>query len=220
MSEIRIKSLRPLPEPLPENERVLWQFSPAWRPYSRRVFQLDKIGIYFLIIIVWVATSALLDNGDWFAVLRSLAWAVPPALGVLMLLAAFAWLYARMTVYTITSKRIIIQSGLAIPSAVNLPFSRINSADMKTFGDATGDIELSMAGPRLLYSMLWPNVRLFRLRRPIPVLHALDQPHNVAEILGKALAADQQSGAAQKAQAPATRDAREPRQGMRRAATP
>lgn len=195
MTAIRIKSVKPLPEPLPAGERVLWQHCPAWRPYSQRVFQLDKIGFYFLVIVAWVATSAYLGDGGWHAVLRALTWSVPPALGVLLLLALIAWLYARSTVYTITNRRVIIQSGLAIPAAVNLPFSKVHSADLQTFGDATGDIELSMSGPRLLYSMLWPNVRLLRLNRPTPVLRALDQPYKVAEILGNALATDQQSDA-------------------------
>lgn len=202
MSEIRVKPIKPLPEPLPDGERVLWQHSPVWWPYSRRVFQLDKIALYFLVVIAWVAVSAYLSTGQWLGVLRSLAWSVPPALGVLVVLGFIAWLYARTTVYTITSKRVIMQAGLAVPSAVNLPFSKIGSADMKTFKDATGDIELSMSGPRLLYSMLWPNVRLLRLNRPTPMLRALQQPHQVADILSKALTADQQAQAVPEATIP------------------
>lgn len=213
MSEIRVKSIKPLPEPLPEGERLLWQDSPAWRPFSRRVFQLDKIALYFLVIIVWVAISAYINTGDWAAILRSLTWAVPPALGVMILLGLFAWLYARTTVFTITSKRIIIQSGLALPSAVNLPFTKVGSADMKTFKDSTGDIELSMSGPRLLYSMLWPNLRQLRLNNPTPMLRALRHPHKVAEILAQALTADQQSDSA------STQESNDLQSGARRTAT-
>lgn len=214
MSEIRVKPLRPLPEPLPEDERVLWQHSPAWLPYGRRVFQLYKIGLYFAVIVGWVAVNAYLDAGQWSALLRSLSWSVPPVLGVMILLGLFAWFYARATVYTITTRRVIVQSGLAVPSSVNLPLKKISSADMKTYGDATGDIELTTSGPRLLYSMLWPNVRLLRLNRPTPMLRAIDQPARVAEILGKALVADQPSEAA------STHDVREAQPDMRRAATP
>lgn len=187
MREIRVKPVHPLPEPLPEGERILWQDSPAWRPYSRRVFQVARIAFYFLILVCWVAVSAYLDTGDRSAALRSLTWAAPPALGVLGLLALIAWFYARSTVYTITSRRVVIQSGLAVPSAVNLPFSKISSADMQTYRDQTGDIELSMSGQRLLYSMLWPNVRLLRLKRTTPVMRALRRPEAVAETLGQAL---------------------------------
>ena len=188
MTEIRVKPLRKLPEPLPAGERVLWQQSPLWRPFSRRVFQLDKIGFYFLVVVGWVAVSAYLSTGEFLGVLRSLSWSVPPALGVLGLLAVISWFYARTTTYTITSERVIVQSGLAVPAAVNLPFSKISSADMKTFAGGTGDIELTMSGQRLLYSMLWPNARFFRLKWPTPVIRAVQQPEKVAVILGQALA--------------------------------
>jgi hypothetical protein len=191
LSEIRVKALKPLPEPLPEGERVLWQQAPAWRPFSRRVFLLDKIAIYFLIIIAWVAVSAYLQDGGMIAVARALSWSVPPALGVLGMIALVAWLYARTSVYTITSKRVVIKSGLALESSTNLPFAKIDRADLKTFRDKTGDIDLEIAGPRLLYSMVWPHVRFFRLKRPKPVMRGILQPEKVAELLGNALAADQ-----------------------------
>lgn len=213
MSEIRVKPIKPLPETLPAGERVLWQQVPDWRAYSRRAFQVDKIAVYFLIIVGWVATSAYLDAGDWTAVMRSLLWAIPPAVGVLVLLGFTAWLYARTSVYTITNKRIVIQSGVAIPSSVNLPFAKVGSADLKTFRDGTGDIELTMSGPRLLYSMVWPNVRFLRLKRPTPVLRGVQNPHKVADTLGAALTADQGAEAAPRTVA------REPRTKSRSAVT-
>jgi len=191
LSQIRVKALKPLPEPLPEGERVLWQQSPAWKPFSRRVFLLDKIAIYFLIIIAWVATSAYFDDGGFIAVARALSWSVPPALGVLVMIALVGWVYARTSVYTITNKRVVIQSGIALESSTNLPFTRIDQADLKTFRDSTGDIDLEMSGPRLLYSMVWPHVRFFRLKRPKPVMRGILEPERVAQILGSALAADQ-----------------------------
>jgi hypothetical protein len=185
-------SLKPLPGPLPEGERVLWQRSPVWQSYGRRVFHVYKIAVYFLVIIAWVAISAGLRGGPADA-LRSMVWTLPPALGVVLMLAFLAWLYGRTTVYTITNKRVIMQSGLAFTTAVNLPFSKLYSADMKTFDDGTGDIDLSMSGPRILYSMIWPNNRLLALKRPTPVLWALPEPHQAAEVLGQALATEQQA---------------------------
>ena len=193
MNEVRIKSVRELPEPLPEGEHILWQRSPAWGPYARRVFQIDKIAVYFLILLAWVAGSAGLEQGALGA-LRAMSWAAPPALAVLGILALLAWLYARSTVYTITNRRVVIESGLAIPAAINLPFSRVERADMKSFRDGTGDVELTMSGPRILYSMLWPNLRLFRLKQPRPMLLALGNPRQVASLLGDALAAARSEG--------------------------
>lgn len=219
MSEIRVKALKPLPEPLPEGERVLWQRSPVWQPFSRRAFVLDKIALYFLIIILWVAGSAYFDNGSLLAVVRALTWSLPPAIGVLAVLGFIAWLYARTSVYTITNKRVVIQSGLAFQTSANLPFTKISSADMKTFKDQTGDIELSLSGPRLLYSMVWPNVRFLRLKRPIPVMRALAEPHKAAEILGQALAADQPAEQAARGQR-ATQTSADHESDIRNTATP
>lgn len=173
---------------------MLWQRSPAWQGFGRRVFQVYKVALYFAVIVAWVAISAALGGG-WSDAARSLVWTLPPALGVVLLLAFMGWLYARTTVYTITNKRVIIQSGLAFTTAINLPFSQLYSADMKRFGDGTGDIELTMSGPRILYSMLWPNTRLLALKRPNPVLWALPEPAQAADILGEALAAEQQAEA-------------------------
>lgn len=196
MSEVRIKPIRKLPEPLPEGERILWQQAPAWGPYSRRVFQVDKVAVYFLILLLWIAGSAALGDGGLAAALRAMTWAAPPSLGVLGVLALLAWLYARSTTYTITTRRVVIQSGLAVPAAINLPFTSIRKADMKAFRDGTGDIELSMNGQRLLYSMLWPNLRLLRLKNPVPKLLGLNQPKQVAEILGRALQESHQASSA------------------------
>lgn len=190
------EALKPLPGPLPEGEHVIWQRSPSWQAFAQRVFHLYKFGVYFLVIIAWVAISAALGGGGLSDAMRSLSWTLPPALGVVGMLALLAWLYSRTTVYTMTNKRVIIQSGLAFTTAVNLPFSKLDKADLKTFDDGTGDIELSMSGPRMLYSMIWPNTRLFNLKRPAPVLWALPEPKRVAQLLGEALAADQQAGGA------------------------
>ena len=172
---------------------MLWQRSPVWQAYGRRVFHIYKIALYFLIIITWVAGSALLSSGLADA-LRSMMWTVPPALAVIAILSLLAWLYGRTTVYTFTNKRVIVQSGLAFTTAINLPFSKLQSADMKTFADDSGDIQLSMTGPRILYTMIWPNCRLFAVKRPLPMLWAVPEPQQAAQILGEALEAEQRSG--------------------------
>lgn len=193
MSENDLPSPHGLPEPLPEGERLLWQRSPAWRPYARRVFQFNRIAFYFVVLIAWIAGSAWAGSGDPSAALRAFAWAAPPAIGVLALLAILGWLYARTTVFTVTDRRVVIQSGLAFPASINLPFARIDSADLKTHSDGTGDIELSLNGERLLYSMLWPNLRMLRISRPRPVLRALPSPAEAAETLARALAAQHEA---------------------------
>ncbi|MEM1081942.1 MAG: photosynthetic complex putative assembly protein PuhB [Pseudomonadota bacterium] len=181
-------TIQPLPEALPEGEHVLMQCSPSsWRAFSRRVFQLYKIALYLLMIVAWVAISAYLEHSSLLPVLQSLAWTLPPALAVLGLIALLGRFYTRTTVYTITNQRIVIETGLSYTTYTNIPYSQVERADLKTFSDHTGEIELRVAGERMLYSMLWPSVRTFRLRRPVPVLRAIHYPETVASLLGQAL---------------------------------
>lgn len=187
MSEFDVLPPRGLPDQLPEGEEILWQRSPEWRPFARRVFQLYKAALYFCILIAWVAGAAWIDTGSAAAAIQSLVWTVPPAIGVLAILALLGWAYARSTIYTVTSQRVVILSGLAIPASINLPFARIASAGLSTHADGSGDIELELTGDRVLYTMLWPNLRLFRITRPKPVLRGLSDPQKAAESLGDAL---------------------------------
>lgn len=189
MSEFDVEPIPGLPESLPEGERILCQQVPLWRSYARRVFQFNKIALYFALVIIWVAGSSYASGGTLSAALRPLAWVMPPTVGVLGLVALLGWLYARSTIYTLTNRRVVIRSGLALPSAVNLPFEQIDCADLKTYADGSGDIDLTLNGPRALYSMIWPNLRLLRLKQPVPVLRSLPEPHMVAELLGRTLAA-------------------------------
>ena len=218
MSEIRVKPIQPLPEPLPAGEYVIWQGTPAWLPYSRRAFQLAKIGVYFLIIVAWVAVSAFLDERSGAAVIRSLVWSLPTSLAVLGMVALTGWAYARSSVYTITNKRVVIEGGLALQSSVNLPFGKVARADLRTFEDGTGDIELEMTGPRLLYSMVWPNLRWLRVNRPVPVMRGIEDPKRVAELLADALAADQAAADEARAEPETATGSEAPKTEIRRSA--
>jgi hypothetical protein len=187
LSELDVLPPRGLPDQLPEGERILWQRSPEWRPFARRVFQLYKAALYFALLIVWVAGAAWMDTGSAASAFQSLVWTVPPAIGVIAILALLGWAYARSTIYTVTNQRVVILSGLAIPASINLPFSRIQSAGLNRHADGSGDIELELTGDRVLYTMLWPNLRLFRITRPRPVLRGLSDPQQAADSLGQAL---------------------------------
>ena len=79
------------------------------------------------------------------------------ALGIFALLALG---YARTTVYTITSRRLALRFGVALPMVVNIPLTMVNSADMRRHADGSGDIVLSMhRQKRMSYILLWPHVR-------------------------------------------------------------
>lgn len=203
MSSADVQPPPGLPEPLPDGERILWQRSPRWRPFARRVFHVNKLALYFAVLVAWIALAAAAGDGGLSAALQAMAWSLPPALAALAILGVLGWMYARSTVFTVTDQRIVIQSGLAFPAAINLPFSQIERADLRAHADGTGDIELTLSGSRVLYSMLWPNLRMLRLSQPCPVLRALDRPQEAAEALAEALVSHQQGDDAAQQRAPA-----------------
>jgi hypothetical protein len=107
----------------------------------------------------------------------------------LALLTGIAALAARSTVYTLTDRRVVIRQGIALSSALNLPFTVLRSADLRERGDGTGDIALSLTpGQRVSYLWLWPHVRPWRINQPQPMLRSLSDAAAVGETIGRAFA--------------------------------
>lgn len=179
-----------LPEALPPGERILWQGSPAWWSLARHAFHAAKIAIYCAIMVAWRVISDLVDGMAISDAVVGGLWLLPLAALAIGLPTFFGWLYARTTLYTVTNRRVVIRSGVAIPTAFNLPFKVIGAAAMRRYRDGTGDLPLALAGSdRIAYLHLWPNARPWRLARPEPMLRSVPDVARVAETLGQALAA-------------------------------
>lgn len=188
--------VRGLPEPLPADEMLLWQGTPAWRSLCRRLFKFPYLLAYFVLLAAWRFVSMSNDGaraGDAaFAALGPVALTVA-ALG---LLTAIAWLIERTTVYTVTDKRVVIRFGIALPMSINLPFTAISSADLRIHGDLTGDIPVRLStGQRIGYLTLWPHVRPWSWRYPEPMLRCIPDAGKVAELLAFHLSNGPASGA-------------------------
>jgi hypothetical protein len=112
------------------------------------------------------------------------------ALGIL---AGIAALSARRTVYSITSKRVVIRQGVALESTINLPFSVIDSASLQQRRDGTGDIALQLRrSDRVSYIWLWPHVRPWRITQPQPALRCINDAQNVGDLLARAFTHQEQ----------------------------
>ena len=183
--------IRGLPRKLPPGETILWQGAPNWWGLALRVFHIRKVAIYFGILVAWQGLTALWDGEDLGAGLASMAGIVPVALAGIGILAGLAFLYARTTVYTITSKRVVLRFGIALPMSVNFPFALVEQAGLRACGDGTGDIPLTLKGrDRVAYLILWPFARPGHYRSPQPMLRALTEPQAVARVLSTALRDD------------------------------
>jgi hypothetical protein len=159
---------------------------------------------YFAVLAVWRALALRADGESLATAVTTALWFVPLALACIGILLVLAWLAARTTTYTITSRRVILQVGVAVPISMNIPFSRIASAALRPYANGTGDIPLELlGGERVPYLAIWPHARPWRYTRPQPMLRSIPEAAAVAAILAEALAA---AGAASRDPGAASRD--------------
>lgn len=181
-----------LPGALPEGEIVLWQGAPATAALARSALHIRGLALYF------VMAAAIQGAIAW-----SRAWTATETLTALMVLAASAglvlglfWIFAalvsRSTTYTITTRRVVMRIGVALPLTLNVPFAIVEAAGLRLNQDGTGDIPLTLGGTgRVGLVHLWPHVRPWRVARPEPMLRAVPEAGQVAAILSRALGGGQ-----------------------------
>lgn len=184
-----VEPIRGLPERPPAGEQIIWQGSPSWWQMAKHTFHIRAVAAYLLALMAWRAMAHLQDGQPQAAIVAALSL-LPIALAALGLLSLLAWLCSHTSVYTITSKRIVLRIGVALPTAINIPFTAIGAAGLRGgHGDSAGDICLALvAEKRMAYSNLWPHVRPWHLSRPQPMLRGIAHAGQVAEMLGRALA--------------------------------
>lgn len=190
MSEHEPEPIPGLPALLPQGERLLWQGAPDWRSFAVHVFHVRKLALYFGLLVAWQFVAPLGGSGTAAAAAGSaLSYAIL-ALAAIGLLCLLAWLIARSTVYTITSRRVVMRFGVALPMTLNLPFSVVDSVALRDHRDGTADLPIATTpGSRIGYIITWPHVRPWQFARPQACLRALPDGKRVAELLASALVA-------------------------------
>jgi Bacterial PH domain len=178
VSEYDHEPVRGLPGLLPEGERILWQSGPDWKYLVTTALHVRLSAVYFAAIVIW----AMLRGDSSTAIGVSLL-----GISAIGMMALFAWGVGRTTVYTLTDKRIVLRIGVALNKCINLPLGEIEAANLKMLGDGHGNVVLNLKGaPRLGYLMLWPHARSLRFVRPQPMLRAIPEASEFAELLFKA----------------------------------
>jgi hypothetical protein len=182
---------RGLPARLPAGEKLLWQGAPEWRSLAIRAYHVRKVAVYFLALVLLRVGVGLSQGHALSAVAVSCVLLIAAgafAIGVLSLL---AYLTARSTVYSITSRRVLLRHGVAVPLTMNVPLKFIDNAGVKCFADGTGDIALTLPRrERVGYIISWPHLRPGHYARPEPSFRALPDAPAAAKILSEALAAE------------------------------
>ncbi len=185
--------IRGLPERLPSGERLLWQGGPKRAAIARRALHGRKVVVYFALLMAWAAAAAYSDGKPTEQVVVAGLVPMVPMLGLLALIHFYAYLVARTTVYTVTSRRVVLRFGVALPRSINIPFRVIQAAAMRSFPDGTGNISLELDGSaHIAYLHMWPHARPWRFSKTQPMLRGLAAPDEVARLLGDALNAAKQ----------------------------
>jgi len=182
MTEYEDDPVEGLPCCLPEGEAMVWQGRPTVAAMARRVFFIPHLALYFGLLIAGHTVYRLMEGVSAAQVMGTFVWQAGLAATVLVLLAWLARSYAASVMYTLTSERLVIRSGVALPMMVNIPIEQITAADMRVYRDGTGDIVLTpVADRKLHWVLLWPNVSAWYLRPIRPLLRGLAEPHRAAD---------------------------------------
>lgn len=190
MRAARLQS-RGLPQRLPEGERLLWQGAPRARALMFQVFHTRALAAYFAVILAWSAASAIWSGVHGHALAMSVLHRLLFAMVPLVLIIVYAWAIERSTVYSITSRRVVISFGLALPMNFNIPFSRIEQAGLRLYRDGTGDIPLRLTeANKMSYLVIWPHARPWRMARTEPMLRCIAGAQEASGILAAAFAKD------------------------------
>ena len=189
MSEHAFEPIRGLPGLLPPGERLVWQGAPDWKVLARRTFFGDAVAIYFGLLMAWRLVQGLAEGAGLVSGVIWALWLVPVAAAALGVIALLAWGTARSTVYTITTRRVVMRIGVALSMTLNVPFKRIVAADLKPLPEGCGDLALRIGGKdRFAYLALWPHARPWHFTNPQPMLRAVPDVRTVARTLAEQLA--------------------------------
>lgn len=142
--EYEYEPIKGLPYKLPEGEKILWQGSPRWLTLAKHLCHIRFVTGYFVLLIGWAIIAANADGRTLVDTAKAVAW-LSAMMGVVVgLLGTFAYLCGRTTIYTITTKRVVLRYGIALNKAVNVSFRVIEGAGLRLYPDGSGDIPLTL----------------------------------------------------------------------------
>jgi hypothetical protein len=180
--------MRPLSAKLPDGERMLWQGKPSAVAFLKQIFHVNLIVAYVGALLGWCLITGAQSGHLGDAAFAALRFAGLSAVA-LALFAVLSWCLSWSTTYTITSARVVMEYGFALPKCVSIPFASVDGASLRGTGGA-GDLVLQLRqGEKTSYLLMWPHVRPGSLMRAQPMLRAVADVQTAASILSRALAA-------------------------------
>ncbi len=173
-----------LPDHLPEGENLIWQGRPDWQRLAIDAFHVRKVAIYFGLLIVGQGAWKFANGASLFEALQAVPKIAGLGIVACAILLAFAYASARTTHYTLTSKRVLMKVGIALPVIVNLPLRKIDGVSFTATGKDCGTICFKTGGDvRLAYMLLWPHTKPWHLMKPQPSFRDIPDVEAVASRL-------------------------------------
>ena len=174
-----------LPEKLPQGEKILWQGSPDWKALGVHAFHLKSLSLYFALMLALQASY--LSGQDEVMSFKPMLITLSLVVLTLGSLAAWAWMSARASMYTLTNKRLVMRVGVVFSLTFNLPLHQIVGAQELHRKDASSDISLNLKKTdRIAWLHLWPHARPWVLNHPEPTLRCIKDGVRCAQILKSA----------------------------------
>ena len=169
---------------LDTDEQILWQGAPSWISLALGAFHIRVVAFYFAAIELLGVAGVARSHAPLVAViLPVLAAAI-----FIGLLGALAFVIARSTTYVVTSRRVILRYGAALPRSLSIPFRQIASVSVSLERKQHGDVMLKLRPENHMpYLKLWPHVRPWHLRTPKPMLRGIPMAGAVASLLSREL---------------------------------
>ena len=189
LTEHGLEPIPGLPETLPAGEVLLWQGAPAWTEIAQRVFLIRWVMAYFLFLAGWDLLNAALQGTSMVTAIGSAATLMLVGSLAIAILVLLAKVTAKTSVYSITSRRLVLSVGVALPITINIPFAAIAGANLRNRKDGHGDIVMELLpSHRISWIALWPHCAGWSVGRPRPMLRGVVDAAGVARILGEAVA--------------------------------
>ncbi len=180
---------RPNPMRLASVERTLWEGSPSFTSMVVRLYHIRAVATYGVLLTFADLVQAKLHGLTLWPALAAMVPGTLTMLGSVAIFAALAWCSARTTHYTITSHRVIMQCGLALPKTISIPLTQIAGVAVRVRADGTGDVTLKpRPGSKLVFLKLWPFTRPWHFRAPEPMLRDVPGAGYVGSMLGRTVA--------------------------------
>lgn len=184
--DFQVEPVKGLPEPLPEGEKMLWQGRPDWLALSKDALRVHWVLGYFVFLAAWRFVSLI----DIVPLGQALFATIPMLIMGLVaagILAFFATMMARLTVYTVTDARVVMRIGVLLTLTLNLPYRQIANAMLDLHKNGTGTIAFETTDKtKLSYLVLWPHMRPWHLARTQPALRCIPDAQHIADLIADA----------------------------------